>query len=1435
MMIQRSRTMLVTSALVSSLVLGISLVTVQGVTAAEVAATGKASEPRIKEIGGLVGQVIEPNFTGGNNGREKKLVARTLVWRWTAPGAGAYAFVTHGSEMDTVLTVSRDGKGGRTKIARNDDDGDLPTSSVEVDVQQGDVLIVEVAAKADEPGLVTLGWSPSPKLDGERSRLQSLTFPSSVYQTIPISTNTGEKPQSKVWQKDGVWWVVLASTQVTPTGTWLWRQEGSGWRNVLHLSSSTASRADVKVAGDITHILLHGPSSELVSVEYVGGDVGYEPWTQRPSPTPISLPGTETATIDIDGAGRMWLGSADPPAVQVRYSDPPYTAFSGPIELASGIKPDDIAMVTVIAGGVGVLWSDQNARRFGFRTHNDDAPVSAWTQNEVPAGQSAISLGNGMADDHMNAALASDGTLYAAVKTSYDTAQLPKVSLLIRRPNGVWDRLYEVDRNGTRPIVLLNEQERTISIVYTETEELNDIIGKTTSMDDINFSGEPEIVLEGKYNNVTSTKQNWTDEAVVFAASATQAVHAVIRPAQAPGIPTASDGSVQVSAGDSVTGQLQATGGQSLTYEVVNQPAHGQVVVNQATGSFVYTAAADALGSDEFTFRAANGQVWSQPARVSVFITPSSGPVGNWTMDDGTGTTAADSSGLDQHGSLVGSPQWVTGVHGSALQLTGADYVTVPDSPALDLTTRMTVAAWVRPQVAATQYVVKKASQGGAGGYELGLSSNRQPFLRFNQSTSGDTYRVNATSQHPINGQTWVHLAGTYDGTTMRIYVNGVEQASKPGPATITTNTLNLAIGAEPNGFRPLTGAIDDVVIHATALSATQIAQLAATPPPPVRPPTASDGSVQVAAGDSVTGQLQATGGQSLTYEVVNQPAHGQVVVNQATGSFVYTAAADALGSDEFTFRAANGQVWSQPARVSVFITPSSGPVGNWTMDDGTGTTAADSSGLDQHGSLVGSPQWVTGVHGSALQLTGADYVTVPDSPALDLTTRMTVAAWVRPQVAATQYVVKKASQGGAGGYELGLSSNRQPFLRFNQSTSGDTYRVNATSQHPINGQTWVHLAGTYDGTTMRIYVNGVEQASKPGPATITTNTLNLAIGAEPNGFRPLTGAIDDVVIHATALSATQIAQLAATPPPPVRPPTASDGSVQVAAGDSVTGQLQATGGQSLTYEVVNQPAHGQVVVNQATGSFVYTAAADALGSDEFTFRAANGQVWSQPARVSVFITPSSGPVGNWTMDDGTGTTAADSSGLDQHGSLVGSPQWVTGVHGSALQLTGADYVTVPDSPALDLTTRMTVAAWVRPQVAATQYVVKKASQGGAGGYELGLSSNRQPFLRFNQSTSGDTYRVNATSQHPINGQTWVHLAGTYDGTTMRIYVNGVEQASKPGPATITTNTLNLAIGAEPNGFRPLTGAIDDVVIHATALSATQIAQLAATPPPAAP
>ena len=324
----------------------------------------------------------------------------------------------------------------------------------------------------------------------------------------PTTTNTGEKPQSKVWTYDGSWFAVFPTNTAgaSTAGTWVWRLAGTTWTEELKLSDRTDTHADVLVDGSLTHILLWANgNTQFASIEYVTGT--YQPWADQPPFVYLpTLAGSEIATIALDSAGVMWLATdTTAEEIVVYHSDPPYSIWDGPIVLETGVMDDDIDVITALPNGsVGVFWSNQITSRFGFRTHVDGEPVTSWSVDEVPASQSAAT---GMADDHMNVAVASDSTLYVAIKTSYDNGVDPKMALLVRRPDGTWDDLYDVDTSGTRPLVLLDETDDSLTFIYTAAEGNNPIVYKQSSTQGIAF--EPQITLSSaSFNDVSSMKSN---------------------------------------------------------------------------------------------------------------------------------------------------------------------------------------------------------------------------------------------------------------------------------------------------------------------------------------------------------------------------------------------------------------------------------------------------------------------------------------------------------------------------------------------------------------------------------------------------------------------------------------------------------------------------------------------------------------------------------------------------------------------------------------------------------------------------------------------------------------------------------------------------------------------------------------------------------------
>lgn len=343
--------------------------------------------------------------------------------------------------------------------------------------------------------------------------------------TMNKSSQTGEKPQSKVWEHDGHFYTAVKQG----SNTAVLRLDGETWSPVLNLASGAYS-ADVKVDGDLVHILLEkGKSSKLVSLQYVESSGSYEFWSVRPQLANLNLNGAETATIDIDSTGRMWVAYDSKDKIVVQYSDGPYTQWSGPIVIAQGIKSDDITAITALPNGtIGVFWSNQKTKHFGFKTHVDGTDPTKWSADEVPGLQSAVNIGKGMADDHMNLAVGSDGTLYVAMKTSYDSNSQVGIGLLVRRPNGTWDKIYSIDATGTRPSLQILEATDTMIVAYRNTDGKGPIYYRESKLSEISFGEEKVLISQSSANNVSSAKSISGTHAVFIAGGGSKVYSAML-------------------------------------------------------------------------------------------------------------------------------------------------------------------------------------------------------------------------------------------------------------------------------------------------------------------------------------------------------------------------------------------------------------------------------------------------------------------------------------------------------------------------------------------------------------------------------------------------------------------------------------------------------------------------------------------------------------------------------------------------------------------------------------------------------------------------------------------------------------------------------------------------------------------------------------------
>ena len=636
-------------------------------------------------------------------------------------------------------------------------------------------------------------------------------------------------------------------------------------------------------------------------------------------------------------------------------------------------------------------------------------------------------------------------------------------------------------------------------------------------------------------------------------------------------------------------------------------------VINDITYRYVVTAV------DQAGFESPNSGEASATPRAGV-----PGLEGHWAFDEGAGTTAQDSSGRGLTGTLVNGPIWITGMMGGALSFDGVDDA-VTTTFIRDLAA-WTVSVWVRspaaPAATDPSGPVQREANFQVNWNHLDAAFRGAVGLR----VAGHWH---AASFGPLSANTWYHLAGTYDGETLRAYKNGVLVASNAAPSgPPDADTHPLAFG---RNARRLTqcfrGSIDDVRLWSRALGPDEIAALAVfdqTPPiGPAALAAAAAGQVVtlqwtaasdpesginayrvfrgVGAGASKT-LLAEVSGSTLTYadaatlpgviysyqvaavnragvEGPRSPEAVALTANDApppptgltaTAGFAqvslhwtpspapdvagyrlyrgtiaggpyqllspslvagqaYTDASVASGTTyRYVVTAVDQGGLESPNSNEASATPGTveaGIEGHWMFDEVSGTVAHDASGHDVNGTLLGGPTWTTGLFGGALGFDGVDdLVTTTYTRNLPA---WTVSVWVR----------SPAPPGdGAGSGPVQRDANFQ--INWNhpdgQFRGAVALRVagrwHAAGFGRLEANTWYHLAGTYDGETLRAYRDGILVSANPRPSGPPDQESNpLVFGrhtrAQTAFFR---GTVDDVRIWNRVLDAPEIAALAA-------------------------------------------------------------------------------------------------------------------------------------------------------------------------------------------------------------------------------------------------------------------------------------------------------------------
>ena len=162
---------------------------------------------------------------------------------------------------------------------------------------------------------------------------------------------------------------------------------------------------------------------------------------------------------------------------------------------------------------------------------------------------------------------------------------------------------------------------------------------------------------------------------------------------------------------------------------------------------------------------------------------------------------------------------WVDGLTGDAIAFNGTNsYVLVPDSAAFKLTTRVTMEAWVYTGEQKTAKIIEKGDWDGQG---MG-QDKWQGWQADIVTAGGQKFSVDWGQGRPALN-TWYHVAYTYDGSNLRLYVNGTEVKSVAASGSLKVNTRPVSIGADGSSQKFFNGTIDQARIYNSALTAEQI------------------------------------------------------------------------------------------------------------------------------------------------------------------------------------------------------------------------------------------------------------------------------------------------------------------------------------------------------------------------------------------------------------------------------------------------------------------------------------------------------------------------------------------------------------------------------------------------------------------------------------
>ena len=869
------------------------------------------------------------------------------------------------------------------------------------------------------------------------------------------------------------------------------------------------------------------------------------------------------------------------------------------------------------------------------------------------------------------------------------------------------------------------------------------------------------------------------------------------------------------------------------------------------------------------------------------------------------GTVVRDFSGLDHHGIEVSNnvnflPVWnAAGKLGGGLELLGNDgHLNAGNGASLDVNGPFSIEFWLQRQgglgddwgaVISKPYYADKW-EAPFSQYRILQRSNSKE-LRFQVAVDGVAYRADSNNSF-VNNE-WQHVVGVYDGSAVKLYINGQEEDSTNASGTVGDDPVlsastDLYIGTN-HGALPVQesfeGILDELKLYDFALSPEQISEF-------------------FQAGDNgrLSNIMFSETGLNETWQAYVVPA-----ANEQDGTPFLTNEVTANANtlpviNNLKLATENGLNLQNDTMVLNFnltdAEENNGQVPvdniNWFKNGSSLTRAnlgfnisdvnnlySDISGLGNHGTLKlgnnGLPKYVLngGAKGSAVEFSGNDeYISLGNDPSLNVEKQITLELWVK----------RDGSMGDAWGAMLSKPYHpanwQAPFSHYRLARRSTTNRVhfqlalldssgNAVSNAldsntSIANDTWTHLAATYDGQEMKLYINGQLDAQKAATGRMQDLPITPKAGASDSttvflgrnhgnssSIQSFEGMLDEVRIYDKALSLEQIVQNYDNGQ------ASYDKIVKQETGVEETWQARITAADGFAYSGEQQSNSLASLPNFApttNSAQIDTENQGDLNVERIILQTNSSDSNDDPVNLTVNWLKDNQrlTVGNYPMDIGTKSRTNDYSGFgndaffdDGYPSLPNQLKVTQalptiesgGVLGNRLSFPGNAYGTLGNDPSLDFTDKFSIEFWMKPEGWGDDWAALVSKP-------YYLSKWEDPYVQYKVSRHRDTndlsFSVAVAGQYEalrsnksISMTDWTHVVATYDGNDMKLYLNGNLDIERPLTGSIEESSANsvasrVYIGRNYNLFDTVEsykGLLDELKLYGVVLPPEQVQQ----------